>query len=217
MQSELETIIQNLVVQLSSKDITEYPLLSVYRHHMELIVHPGDQLQRMFDNVDLTNKELQDLFTCCGASIVTLNNALLGFRLNEFDATEPTAVYWIKCRNDLREHAMSDLYDTVKNFMDAIPETEHPGQRIKLNGCGGLISWENVLNQIAENPRNSVFGCLNHPRRFFSPSPDLYVKARDNRGVLLQSTSDYLSTSDQQVDHPVWFVVRTGALNTISL
>lgn len=217
MQAELETIIQNLVVQLSSKPLDDYPMLSVYRHHMELLVNQNDQLHRLFDNVDMDDTELRDLLTCCGASVVTLHDDLLGLRLNEFDSAETTAVYWIKCRNDIRDQAMSDLYDTVANFMSTIPETEHPGQRVKLNGCGSLISWENVLHQVAENPRNATFGCLNYPRRFFSPSPDFYVKVRDNRCNLIQSASEYLSAADQQVDMPIWFMVKVGNVNTIAL
>lgn len=210
MQSELEAIVQNLVVQLAKKDNTAYPLLNVYRHHMDLSVSSNDQLHAIFDNIDMNNENLRDLFLCCGGTeVVTLHDSLLGLRLNSTNDNESRpGIYWLKCNSDMQGTAMSDFYDTVKGFITNLNESQVEQHRISLGQCGTLITWRTVLNHIINDPSNALFGCLDHPRRFFTPSTELYTSARNNRDTLVIPKSGYISEHTANLTEPRWFTVQ---------
>lgn len=217
MIHELETMVGNLIVALSKKDISKYPLLEVYRHHMRLTVDQDDQLHGLFENLDFDNTDLIDLLMCSGAEFVKLHDNFYGLRLNQFSPDNQEAVYWINTKDNVRGKPMSDLYDTVKTFLDAIPEEKRANQRIVLGECGGLVKWEVVQRHIANNPRNAAFGCLNHPNRFFTPSPDIYVKIRDAKGELVVPSLDYISLTDIHAEEPTWFTVGKTVRNSLVL
>lgn len=217
MIHELESLVGNLVVALSRKELNAYPLLHVYRNHMSLVIDPTDQLHEMFNNLDLDNEELRDLLKCSGAEVVTLHDKLIGLRLNEFSPTEPTAIYWLSKKDGCKGLDMSEFYDTVDNFIEAIPEAERPGQRVMLGGCGKLIDWRIVQRHIINNPRELVLGCLNHPQRFFAPSPSLYVRMRDAKETHVLPSLDYLAQSDVESEEPIWFTVSKPVRSTITL
>lgn len=217
MLHELETLVSNLVVALSKKDLSKYPVLTVYRHHMTLNIDPDDQLHELFENLDFDNAELADLLLCSGTEVVRLHDKLIGLKINEFDPSAPTAIYWLSKKEDCTHTEMNGLYDSVKTFLDSIPEEGRPGQRIALGDCGGLIPWRSVQHHIVNNPRDIVLGCLNHPHRFFTPSAGLYVKMKDAKDTEVYPSLDYISLSDLQSEEPVWFTVGKTVRNTIVL
>lgn len=217
MTYELETLVRNLIVALSKKDISKYPKLDVYRHHMRLTVDPDDQLHGLFDNIDLDNKALLDLLTCSSADVVRLHEHLLGLRLNEFDPSTPAAVYWLRVDERCRGETMSGLYDSVKTFLDSIPEGERLGQRISLGDCSGLVTWKVVQRHIVNNPRDIVLANLNHPNRFFTPSVGLYTKMRDAKDDEVLPSLDYVSVDDVRNTEPTWFTVGKIVRNSIVL
>lgn len=216
MLQELEKFIQNLVVTISNLDIGEYPLLTVYRHHMELTPHPSDKLHGLFEYIDMNDAELKDLFMCSGATVVDLNGSMIGLRVGDYHGKgEP--IYWISCDTNLRHLAMSDQYDSVETFLTNIEEEERPLQRINLGNCGKLITWRSVQNHIVNNPRDLVLSCLNHPNRFFTPSPTLYVRMKDAKDNEVLPISEYLSESDLRSEEPIWFTVSKAVRTAIVL
>lgn len=217
MIHELETMVSNLIVALSKKDISKYPLLEVYRHHMRLVVDQDDQLHELFENLDFANTDLIDLLNCSGAEFVKLHDNFYGLRLNQFSPDSQEAVYWISAKDSVRGQSMSELYDSVKAFLTSIPEEKRPNQRIALGECGGLVTWTVVQRHIANNPRDVVFGCLAHPNRFFTPSPGLYVKIRDAKGDIVVPSLDYVSQTDIHNEEPTWFTVGKTVRNSIVL
>lgn len=217
MLSELETLTENVIAALSRKALDDYPQLNLYRHHMQLTVQPTDQLHALFDRLDWDNAALKDLLLCCGAEVVTLDTHLLGLRLNAFDQTLPTAVYWIKCNTQLSELPMSAFYDTVHTFVESIPEEQRAYQRIQFGECSQLVTWNSILNHIVNDPRAAVFGCLNHRHRFFTPSADLYVRAKNRQDKPVYPTSDLLTPDDLAADNAVWFMVRGDVRTTVAL
>ncbi|QXO10278.1 hypothetical protein pEaSNUABM37_00319 [Erwinia phage pEa_SNUABM_37] len=216
MIHELEKIVQNLVVAISSMDVNEYPRATVYRHHMDLTINPLDKIHSLFDFVDMSDSDLRDLFLCSGAEVVTLNESMTGLRINDYNG-KGSPVYWINVDTKLRDQAMNDQYNSVNNFMENIAVEERAEQCVVMGDCGNLINWRSVQRHIVNNPRDLVLGCLNHPNRFFTPSPTLYVRMKDAKETEVLPSLDYLAQSDVQSEEPVWFTVGKTVRNTIVL
>lgn len=216
MNQELEQIVLNIADAINTYDPSTYPTLEAYRHHMRLIIRPEDQIHQLFNLVDLDDKELQDILQCRGIEVVKLNDQLTGLRLEHHNSSE-APIYWIKCNTELRGVAMSEFYDSLTNFMAAIPEEKHGFQRIKLTGCGKLIPWRSALNHIVDNPRELILGCLNHPHRYFTPSADLYVRSKARKDDAIYPTSDFVSLADMDASESLWFTIRSEVRSTTVL
>lgn len=215
MLAQLEQLVVNLGLAISEMNVNDYPLLSSFRSKSSIIVHQHDGYHRLLEDLDFTDPDLKDNWQSFGYEVVTLNHYLVGLRVADH-VSETRPVYWLRVKSPMSPTEYNDLYDLLAGFISSTPEDQRHAQRIELNECGALRTWQSLLRNVVENPRTLVIGNINYPGMYFSPSPDLYVRARDNRDGLVLPANTTIP-ADNFTSGEVWFVIRKEPGRTIAL